>query len=135
MRRTKQQEPRAQAVTVKLSTVEKTAVQAAAARRQLSVAAYIAEPALAAAEGRTVPVGDTEWELLRELIRVGNLLSSCRTQLAEALARQDETGAPDHGLEAAVVSCKQAGARADDVAIRVSRLLQRGRPARGAGRT
>jgi hypothetical protein len=104
MRRNSQQQPRSQAVSVKLSVSEKAALQAAAARRRLSVAAYVAETVLAAAEGRTVPVGDTERELLRELIRVGNLLSSCRTQLAEAAERQEASGVPSPDLEAAAAA-------------------------------
>jgi hypothetical protein len=124
MRRSSQQQPRSQAVTVKLSDSEKSAVQSAAARRQLFLAAYIAETALAAAEDRTVPVGDTEREMLRELIRIGNLLSSCRAQLAEAAARQEATGVPGPDLESAA-RCKQAGAQADDVAIKLSRILRR----------
>jgi hypothetical protein len=59
MRRSSGPEPRNRAVTVKLSGSEKTAIEAAAARRQLSLSAYIAEVALAAAEGRTVQVHDT----------------------------------------------------------------------------
>lgn len=123
MRRSSDQQPRNQALTVKLSASEKAAMQSAAARRQLSLAAYVAETALAAAEGRTVPVSDTEREILRELMRVGSLLSLCRTQLAEAAARQEATGVPGPDLESAAACCKQAGARADDVAIKVSRLL------------
>jgi hypothetical protein len=125
MRRNSQQQPRTQAVSVKLSVSEKAAVQAAAARRRLSVAAYVAETALAAAEGRTAPVGDMEREILRELMRVGNLLSICRTQLAEAAARQEATGAPGPGLEAVAARCMEAGARADDTAIKLSRTLRR----------
>lgn len=117
-------------MTVKLSVAEKAAVAAAAGRRQLPVAAYIAETALAAADGRTVPVDDTERELLRELVRelvrVGNLLSFCHTQLAEAVERLEATGIPGPDLGPAAACCEQAGARADDVAIRVSRLLRRG---------
>jgi hypothetical protein len=133
MRRTRQQEPRAQAVTVKLSITEKAAVQSAAARRQLSVGAYIADTALAAAEGRTVQVGDTEREMLRELIRVGNLLSICRTQLADAVERLEATGVPGPDLGPAAACCERAGTRADDVAIRVSRLLRRSARLRPAG--
>ena len=125
MRRTSQQQTRTQSVTVKLSASEKAAVQSAAAQRQLSLAAYVADTALAAAEGRTVPVGDTERELLRELMRVGTLLSLCRTQLVEAAAHQAAAGAPGPDLESAAACCKQAGARADDVAIKLSRILRR----------
>jgi len=56
MRRSSGPEPRNRAVTVKLSGSEKTAIEAAAARRHLSLSGYIAEVALAAAEGRMVPV-------------------------------------------------------------------------------
>ena len=87
------------------------------------MAAYVAETALAAAEGRTVPVDDTEREMLRELMRVGNLLSSCRTQLAEAAVRQQATGIPGPDLESVAARCKQAGARANDVAIKLSPIL------------
>jgi hypothetical protein len=125
MRRSSQQQPRNQALTVKLSASEKAAIQSAATQRQLSLAAYVADTALAAAEGRTVPVDDTEREMLRELMRVGNLLSWCRTQLAEATARQEATGGPGPDLESVAACCKQAGARADDVAIKLSRTLRR----------
>lgn len=125
MRRSSDQQPRNQALTVKLSASEKAAMQSAAARRQLSLAAYVAETALAAAEGRTAPVGDTEREILRELMRVGNLLSLCRTQLTAAAAGQAATGVPIPDLESAAACCKQAGAQADDVAIRLSRTLRR----------
>lgn len=127
MRRNRQQRPRSQAVTVKFSGEEKSALQAAAARRQLAVAAYIADTALAAAEGRTVPVSDTEREMLGELIRIGNLLSTCRTKLTEAAARQDPTGLADPVLKSAAASCEQAGARASAAAIKLSRVLRRPR--------
>jgi Mobilization protein NikA len=125
MRRSSQQQPRNQALTVKLSPSEKAAIQSAAAQRQLSLAAYVADTALAAAEGRTVPVGDTERELLRELMRVGTLLSLCRAQLVEAAAHQGAAGVPGPDLESAAACCKQAGVRAYDVAVKLSRILRR----------
>jgi hypothetical protein len=125
MRRSSHQQPRNQAMTVKLSASEKAAMQSAAARRHLSLAAYVAETALAAAEGRTVPVGDMEREILRELMRVRSLLSICRAQLAEAADRQEATGVPGLDLESAAARCKEAGTRAEDVAIKLSRTLLR----------
>jgi hypothetical protein len=55
MRRRSQQQPRNLVVKVNLSGAEKEAPRSAAARRHLAVSAYVAETALAAAEGRVVP--------------------------------------------------------------------------------
>lgn len=127
MRRNRQQRPRSQAVTVKFSGEEKSALQAAAARRQLAVAAYIADTTLAAAEGRTVPVSDTEREMLGELMHIGNLLSTCRTKLTEAAARHDPASPADPALESAAARCQEAGDRAQDAAIKLARMLHRRR--------
>src|ERR1700722_2169411 len=109
MRRHTDVQPRNQAVTVKLSVSEKTGIRSAAERRKLSVGAYIAETALAAAEGRTVPVHDTERELLRELIRIAGLLEGCWGQLYEALKRQ---GVPDSDLKSVLARVEQSADKA-----------------------
>jgi hypothetical protein len=123
MRRRSEQQPRNQAVTVKLSSPEKTAIQSAAARRHLSVGAYIAEVALAAAEGRTVPVNDTERELLRELMPIGAFLEGCFSQLYEAMKRQEATGVPDPDLKSTLARVEQSCDKANDVTLKVARLL------------
>jgi hypothetical protein len=123
MRRGSEQQPRNQAVTVKLSSSEKTAIQSAAARRHLSVGAYIAEVGLAAAEGRTVPVHDTERQLLAELMPVAHFLKSCWGQLYEAMKRQEATGVPDPDLKSILARVEQSCDKADAVTIKVSRLL------------
>jgi hypothetical protein len=41
------------------------------------------------------------------------------------VGRQAASGVPGPDLESAAACCKQAGARADDVAIKLSRILRR----------
>jgi hypothetical protein len=122
MRRRSEQQPR-QAVTVKLSSSEKTAIQSAAARRRLSLGAYIAETAIAAAEGQTVPVNDTERALLGELMPIGAFLKGCRGQLYEAMKRQEATGVPDPDLKSILARVEQSCDKADAVTIKVAWLL------------
>jgi hypothetical protein len=135
MRRTRQQQPRNQAVTVKFSSSEKAAVQAAATRRHVSLGAYVAEVALAAAEGRTVPVHDTERQLLGELMPVGTLLNACWGQLYEAMKRQEAAGVPEPDLKSILARIEQSADKADEVMLKVARLLpslRRKAAARGA---
>jgi hypothetical protein len=123
MRRRSEQQPRNQAVTVKLSSSEKTAIQSAAGRRHLSLGAYVAEVALAAAEGRTVPMHDTERQLLGELMLITQFLESSWGQLYEAMKRQQATGIPDPDLKSTLARVQQSADRANEVTRKVSRLL------------
>jgi hypothetical protein len=122
MRRRSEQQPRNQAVTVKLSSSEKTAIQSAAATRRLSVGAYIAEVGLAAA-GRTVPVHNTERQLLIELMPVAHFLKTCWGQLYEAIKRQEASGVQDPDLKSILARVEQSCDKADAVTIKVSWLL------------
>jgi len=130
MRRRSQQHPRNQAVTVKLSVPERAAVQAAAAQRHLSVGAYVADTVLAAAEGRTVPVHDTEREMLRELMPIAGELNACFGELYEAVARQDASGIADPDIKAVLARVTQSCDTTDDVMLKVARLLPRPHRAR-----
>lgn len=125
MRRKREQQPRAYSLTVKLSAAEKAAIGSAAAMRHLSVAAHVADVALAAAEGRAVPAGDTERELLGELIGIYTLLSMCCTRLTEISERLEATGVPGPDLEPVAARGKEAFDRAVDAAGRLSRTLRR----------
>jgi hypothetical protein len=123
MRRPSQQQPRNQSVTLKLSSTEKTSIQSAAARRHLSLGAHIAEVALAAAEGRTVPMHDTERQLLGELMLITQFLESSWGQLYEAMKRQQATGVPDADLKSVLAHVEQSADKANEVTRKVSRLL------------
>jgi hypothetical protein len=125
MRRRSQQQPRNLVVKVNLSGAEKEALRAAAARRHLAVGAYVAETALAAAEGRVVPVNDFEREVLRELMRVTGALMDSHGRLKEAMARQETAGTDISALEAAAAAIGQGATAAQDVMFRVSKVLPR----------
>jgi hypothetical protein len=85
---------------------------------------------LAAAEGRTVPVHDTEREILRTLMPIAGRLHACFGELYEAVARQEATGIPDPGLKAALAHVTQSCDTIDDVMLKVARLLPRPHRAR-----
>jgi hypothetical protein len=125
MRRRSQQQPRNLTVKVSLSGAEKEALQSAAARRHKALAAYVAETALAAAEGRVVPVNDLEREVLRELIRVTGALMDSHGRLMEAMARQETAGTDISALEAAAAAIGQRATAAQDVMFKVAKLLPR----------
>jgi hypothetical protein len=124
MRRRSGQQPRSQVVTVKLSAEEKAMLQAAAERRVLSLGAFVAETSLAAAANRTVPVGDVEREILRELIRISGQLYGCQARLAEAGGRLETAGIPRPDLEPAVADLRKSCDSVDDAMLMVSRLLR-----------
>ena len=125
MRRNSHQQPRNLAVKVSLSGSEKEALQSAAARRHLALAAYVAETALAAAEDRVVPVNDFEREVLRELIRVAYALMDSHGHLKEAIARQETAGTDISALETAAAAIGQGAAAAQDVMFKVAKTLPR----------
>jgi uncharacterized protein (DUF1778 family) len=125
MRRSSQPQPRNLVVKVNLSGAEKEALQSAAARRHLALAAYVAETALAAAEGRVVPVNDFEREVLRELMRVASALMDSHGRLKDAMARQETAGTDLSALEAAAAAIGQHATGAQDVLFRVAKLLPR----------
>jgi uncharacterized protein (DUF1778 family) len=102
-RRTRGQERRDDHLTVKMSKTERATISAAARRDKMALAAFVYEAALAAAEYRAVPVSKMDRDLLRELMRLVDLVGPAVADLHQAVAHLNATGeaGPDLARSAA----------------------------------
>jgi hypothetical protein len=122
-RRTRGQERRDDRVTVKMSKTEKVTISAEARRDGMALAAFICEAALAVAEHRAVPVPNMQRNILRELIRVADLLSPALTDLNQAAARRNATGEAGPDLTQVVAHLTRVLNHVDQAAELIRRQL------------
>ena len=117
-RRPRQQAKRSRRVGFSLTGEEYALLEAAAGRAGRATAAYAAEAALTAAQGRSMEQDTLFHELLRELMRASGLVRRIGVNLNQAVAKLNATGQ-----------------RSGDLApVRRGELPPRGTPRRGRGR-
>jgi hypothetical protein len=121
-------------VRVKFTAAEKATLDQAAARAALSLAAYLGQAGMDAAENRAAPVGEVQREALAELIRAAELVRRAGVNLNQAVARLNATGQPGPDLAPAADYCIRVVGRIDQAATHISRAACSGRtgPACGA---
>ena len=117
--------PRDAVVRVKFTAAEKTTLEQAANRTGLSLAAYVGQAAMDAAEHRAAPVDSIHREVLAELIRAGNLVRRAGTNLNQAVARLHTTGQPGPDLAPAADWIARVAVEVEDASLAVSRRLTR----------
>src|ERR1700676_1552583 len=91
-RRPRQQARRDRRVGFSLTGEEYALLEAAAGRAGRATAAYAAEEALTAAQGRSMEQDSVLHELLRELIRASGLVRRIGVNLNQAVAKLNATG-------------------------------------------
>jgi hypothetical protein len=120
-------------VRVKFTAAEKATLDQAAARAALSLAAYLGQAGMDAAEHRAAPVTEIQREALAELIRAAELVRRAGVNLNQAVARLNATGQPGPDLGPAADYCARIVGRIDQAAERISRGLRSGRTRPRAG--
>jgi len=123
-RRQRNAQPRGHKITVRLSDGELAAIAAAADRTGLSVAAWIGQVALEAAEYRGGGITEAQRAALAELIQAAGLVRRAGVNLNQAVARLHSTGQPGPDLEPTAAYCMRAVGRVDQAATEVSRRLR-----------
>jgi len=111
-------------VTVRLAKAEKAALETAADRAGLALSAYLGQAGLDAAEGRAASPGRMQQDMLAELTRAGGLIRRAGTNLNQAVARLNATGAAGPDLRPAARYVTRVARHVDDAALRVSRGLR-----------
>ena len=91
-RRPRQQAKRSRRVGFSLTGEEYALLEAAAGRAGRATAAYAAEAALTAAQGRSMEQDTLFHELLRELMRASGLVRRIGVNLNQAVAKLNATG-------------------------------------------
>lgn len=122
-RRMRGQERRDYPVTVKMSKTEKVTISAAARREKVALAAFVCEAALAVAEHRAVPVPKMQRHILRELMRLVDLVSDAEADLNQALTCRNATGDVDPELAWAVAYLTRVLNHVDQAAELIRRRL------------
>jgi hypothetical protein len=121
--RTRGEERRDRRFELKLSAAEHAMLMAAAARGRLTLAAYIVQAAMDAAELRTAPVGAVQREMLAELIRIAGTVTRAGLNFSQAASQLSPDGADGVELEQAAAYCLRVVRHVDDAAERLRRRL------------
>jgi len=119
-RRPRERQRRKYQVTVRLSEAELTTMTAEADRRELALAAYLAQAGMDVAEHRAGSITDLQREALAELILVRRLLKD----LPQAVARRNATSQPGADLSPAAAYCIQVARRADEAIVMICKSLR-----------
>jgi hypothetical protein len=119
-RRPRERQRRKYQVTVRLSEAELTTMTAEADRRELALAAYLAQAGMDVAEHRAGSITDLQREALAELILVRRLLKD----LPQAVARRNATSQPRADLSPAAAYCIQVARRADEAIVMICKSLR-----------
>jgi hypothetical protein len=119
-RRPRERRRRKYQVTVRLSEAELTTMTAAADRRELALAAYLAQAGMDVAEYRAGSITDLQRDALAELITVGRLLRD----LNRAVTRLNATGQPGADLGPAAANCMQVARCVDEAIVMIRRSLR-----------
>jgi hypothetical protein len=109
---------------VRLSDVEKEALEAAAGRSGLALGAFVVQAGLDVAEHRAAPVSAVQREALRELIRLAGLTRRIGVNFNQAVARLNATGESGPELEPAAAYCMRVVRQVDEAATLVRRSLR-----------
>ena len=121
-RRSRGRVPREPAFRIKLSSAEKAAVRAAAARADLAPGAFAAQAVVDVAEDWVRPGPAVRRELAAELMEIAHLVGRAGVNLNQAVAGLNATGQPGPDLEPAAAFCMRTVRRVDEVV----ELLRRG---------
>lgn len=116
--------PRDQRVRLRLTIDELTTLSEAASQSGLSLSAYAAEAALAAAEQRRPPLGEPLRRGLADLLDARAQLRRLATNVHLAGVALQRDGVPPAWLEAAVRDVAAAVANVDDAAMALTRALR-----------
>jgi hypothetical protein len=119
-RRPRERQRRKYQVTVRLSEAELTTMTAEADRRELALAAYLAQAGMDVAEHRAGSITDLQREALAELILVRRLLKD----LPQAVARRNAASQPGAGVSPAAAYCIQVARRADEAIVMICKSLR-----------
>ena len=119
-RRPRERQRRKYQVTVRLSEAELTTMTAEADRRELALAAYLAQAGMDVAEHRAGSITDLQREALAELILVRRLLKD----LPQAVARLNAASQPRAGVSPAAAYCIQVARRADEAIVMICKSLR-----------
>jgi hypothetical protein len=119
-RRPRERQRRKYQVTVRLSEAELTTMTAEADRRELALAAYLAQAGMDVAEHRAGSITDLQREALAELILVRRLLKD----LPQAVAQRNATSQPGADLSPVTAYCIQVARRADEAIVMICKSLR-----------
>jgi hypothetical protein len=122
-RRPRERQRREYQVTVRLSAAELTTMTAAADRRELALAAYLAQAGMDVAEYRTGSITDLQRDTLAELMALGRLLRRIGIDADQAAERQDVTSRQRTDLGSAAAYCRQVARRADEAIVLLRKSL------------
>ena len=126
-RRARQHPRRERTVLLRLSDEEHAIVSAAAERAGLRPGGFVAEAALAAAQGRTLGDRGALQVALRKLVASENQLRKVGTNLNQAVAELNSTGRAPLWLGDAVQKVDRAVGRNEAAADELAARLLRGR--------
>ncbi|HEY6314433.1 MAG TPA: hypothetical protein VIY52_27060 [Streptosporangiaceae bacterium] len=122
-RRPRQQARRDRRVGFSLTSEEYALLEAAACRAGRATAAYAAEAALTAAQGRSMEQDTFLHELLRELIRASGLVRRIGVNLNQAVAKLNATDQRSGDLAPYAAESFRRAERIDAVAEEVRKAL------------
>ena len=123
-RRPRQQAKRSCRVGFSLTGEEYALLEAAAGRAGRATAAYAAEAALTAAQGRSMEQDTLFHELLRELMRASGLVRRIGVNLNQAVAKLNATGQRSGDLVPYAAESFRRGERIDAVAEEIRKALR-----------
>ena len=123
-RRPRQQAKRSRRVGFSLTGEEYTLLEAAAGRAGRATAAYAAEAALMAAQGRSMEQDTLFHELLRELMRASGLVRRIGVNLNQAVAKLNATGQRSGDLVPYAAASLRRAERLDAVAEEIRKALR-----------
>ena len=123
-RRPRQQAKRSRRVGFSLTGEEYALLEAAAGRAGRATAAYAAEAALTAAQGRSMEQDTLLHELLRELIRASGLVRRIGVNLNQAVAKLNATGQHPAELVPVAQACLRRVERLDAAAEQIRKTVR-----------
>jgi hypothetical protein len=123
-RRPRQQAKRSRRVGFSLTGEEYALLEAAAGRAGRATAAYAAEAALTAAQGRSMEQDTLFHELLRELMRASGLVRRIGVNLNQAVAKLNATGQRSGDLVPYAAESFRRAERLDAVAEEIRKALR-----------
>src|SRR6478672_4691605 len=123
-RRPRQQAKRSYRVGFSLTGEEYALLEAAAGRTGRATAAYAAEAALMAAQGRSMEQDTVFHELLRELMRAAGLVRRIGVNLNQAVAKLNATGQQSWELVPYAQACMRRVDHLDAAAEQLRKALR-----------
>ena len=123
-RRPRQQAKRSRRVGFSLTSEEYALLEAAAGRSGRATAAYAAEAALMAAQGRSIEQDTLLHELLRELMRTSGLVRRIGVNLNQAVAKLNATGQRSGDLAPYAAESFRRAERIDGVAEEIRKAIR-----------